>query len=366
VGEYDADSTTVLQGLEGVRKRPGMYIGGTGVEGLHNLLWEAVGNAIDLHLRREATELHVAVSRDGWCTVRDDGPGIPVDVIPHAERTALETVFTTLHPGATYDGHHPHVHVTSGQFGVGVAVVSALSVRVEVETTRGGVRYAQAFARGEVTSPLGALGPTTTEGTTVRFQPDPEIFTTVALDEDRIATRLAELAWLNPLLQVSFQERRLPWRGGLRGWADRLATAPVVARFSTCQEVDDVYVDLALAWTEASTSDVHCFVNMGRSVGGTHVDGIWQGLGAAASALGSRETADVLRRRLEPGLIAIVHVGLLRPHWDAPSREQLLSPAAGLAVARLLSRELPEAADRNRALRALLRGASPAVTRTPS
>lgn len=360
--EYGPDDIQVLTGLAPIRKRPAMYIGDVDRDGVQNLVFEVVGNVVDLHLRRDATEVLVELSSDGWCTVRDDGPGIPIDVVPHSGKSALETVFTSLHAGATYDGHHPHVHLTQGMFGVGVAAVSALSMRVEVETTRAGVRYAQAFARGEVASPLRELGPTTIEGTTVRFQPDPEIFFKgVAFDEPRIAARLQELAWLNPLLHVYFQERRLPSRGGVRGWAAELATAPIVARFSTCQELDDVYVDLALAWTEAKDIDVHCFVNMSRSVGGSHVEGIWQGLAAAADALEIHDSPVRLRERLEPGLIALVHVGLFQPQWGSPSRDQLVSPAAGMAVARLLARTIPQAARRNPALLARLRGESRVV-----
>lgn len=360
----------VLKGLEAVRKRPGMYIGGTGVDGVHDLVWEVVGNTVDLHLHRLATELHVELSKDGWCTVRDDGPGIPIDPVPRTGISVLETIITQLHSGATYDGHSPHVHLTRSLLGYGLVVVNALSTRIEVETTRNGERWAIACERGEVASPLRSLGPPKLLGTTVRFRPDPEIFKRAKLDGERIEARLQQIAWLLPFLRVSFQSERLRSRGGLLGWVDELADR-AVARFAFCRDVDDVRVDLALAWTDGDASDIRCFVNLGETVGGTHVEGLFRGFAMASPmllALGHGEPShevgsldvspgaiDTARAALEPGLVAIIHVGLLHPRWGHPNKEQLLSPEAGEAVARGIAGELSYAIWRDMELRDFLR-----------
>ena len=242
------DEIQVLKGLAGIRKRPGMYVGSTDSGGMHHLLWEVVANVVDLHLARLATELHVEIT-DAWASVRDDGPGISTDLRRGHAVSWLEVAFRQLMAtGPTSVRHVPHVHLTPSMIGVGLCVVNALSTRTEVETSGGGTRWAMAFERGEIATPLTDLGPTTAEGTLIRFRPDPEIFASTTFDLARIGDRLQQLAWLNPLLRVFFQGRRLLGRGGLRGWAEQLAGGAPEALFSTEHKVDDVYVDLALAW----------------------------------------------------------------------------------------------------------------------
>jgi DNA gyrase subunit B len=249
------------------------------------------------------------------------------------------------------------VHITPGHVGVGLVVVTALSQRMEVETTRDGIRWAMAFERGERTSPLRRLGPTSIEGTTIRFQPDPEIFGARALDVERVRAKLQQLAWLNPMLGVWFQERRLPWRGGIRRWAECLAAdrGEVRVRFSTCQTRDGVFVDLALAWTDSADLDVRCFVNANETRSGTHVAGLWRGLAQVARALGApARPAGTARQVLGRGLVAVVHVGLHGPQFASPTRDHLASPIARTAVASALAQDLPEAARRDPSLRDLL------------
>jgi len=325
-----------------------MYFGGTGAAGLHHLLWEIVGNVIDLHLSQLATTLLVEITPDAWVTVRDDGPGIRPSILTRA--------CTELHAGATFDGHLPHVHVTSSLRGVGVASVNAVSTEFEIETTFEGVRYRQAFACGNEVSPIVALGASTVEGTTVRFHPDPQIFTTLAFDACAIRDRLQELAWLNPLLRVFFQGERISGRGGLLGWATSLASqrAEPLAVFSTRSVVDRISTDIALLWGGGVAPVIHSFVNMGRSVGGTHVDGLWEGLARCAKALGAKSSAKAaVTERMSSNLIAIVHVGLYHPAFAGPTKEQLTSPEAGAAVAETLAADLPAMIPRNTALRDL-------------
>lgn len=316
-----------------------MYVGETDATGMHHLIWEVVGNVIDQHLARQATELHVDVSRDGWVTVRDDGPGIRVD--PFQGSTVLETMFMTLMASGALHGQTPHVHLTPSMCGVGVCVVNALSERTEVETTRDGHRWAIAFERGEVATPLHRLGPTSIEGTAIRFKPDTEIFPGAEIDLEHVREHLQQAAWLSPLLCVFFQERRLNGRGGLRGWADELANGRPEAAFSIESKVGDVYVDLALAWSGDQAPRIHSFVNMQSSRShGTHVDGMDPAFAAIAAELGVGPK--VFRRRIDPGLIAIIHVGLYDPRWGDPCKDQLLSPEAGKVVEAVLREQLVE------------------------
>jgi DNA gyrase/topoisomerase IV subunit B len=219
--------------------------------------------------------------------------------------------------------------------GVGLCVVNALSMRTEVETTRGGTRWVMAFERGNVASPLRSLGPTTVEGTLIRFRPDPQIFRSIDFNLEHIRDHLQRVAWLSPLLRVFFQERRVNGRGGLRGWAEQLAGGAPNASFSTEQKVEDVYVDIALAWRQAGAPIVHSFVNMQPSLShGTHVQGLYRAFAACARELGVE--TKVFRKCVEPGLIAIVHVGLYDPKWGNPTKDQLMSPVAGRVVAKVL------------------------------
>lgn len=314
-----------------------MYVGSTDTDGLHHLIWELVGNAIDQHLARKTTELRVDVN-DAWCTIRDDGPGIPVEYV--------QDMFTSLRHRATYDGHFPHVHIGEGFVGLGCGVVGALSTSVEVETTREGVRWAQSFERGVPVTPLQSLGASTIEGTLVRFHPDPQIFGDHAFDAATIEHRLQQLAWLNPLLRIFFQERRLMWRGGVRGWASMLA-GEALAVYSTTQSYEGVDVDVGIAWSEAGEPRIHSFVNMHETRSGKHVDGIWLGLADCVAKLGGVvATVDDVRSALGPGLNAVVHVGLFGPEWAGPRREHLESPIAAEAVRRAIGHDLPAALQR--------------------
>lgn len=334
------DKEPVLRGLESIRKRPGMYVGGTGAEGLHHLLWEVVGNVVDQHLARAATELHVDVTDDGWIAVSDDGPGISTRPYPGTEASTLEIVFTKLAAGGHTDLRRTaHVHLSPTLNGAGVGSVNALSARTEVETTRDGQRWAIAFERGPVATPLRSLGPTTREGTTLRFRPDPQIFRTTVIDLELVRAHLQQVAWLSPLLRVFLQGRRVSGRGGLRGWAEQLAGGTPEASFSTEQRVDDVYVDLALAWRGDRDPVIHSFVNMHSSPAhGTHVQGLQRAFAACAKDLGvSRK---VFSACVEPGLIAMVHVGMFAPRWGNPMKDQLVSPVAGEVVAKVLIQEL--------------------------
>lgn len=317
-----------------------MYVGDTSGSGVHHLLWEVVGNTVDQHLARNATELHVDVSRDGWVSVRDDGPGLPVHFMPKHQKSAVEVIFTTLmSSGPARHSQAPHVHVTPNVRGVGLSVVNALSERTEVETTRDGQRWAIAFERGETVSPLRSLGPTSIEGTLIRFRPDAQIFSSIEIDLEHVRDHLQQLAWLSPLLRVFLQERRMKSRGGVRGWAEQLSGGKPDASFSIEAKVDDVYLDLALAWRGEAGPQIHSFVNMqGSRSHGTHVTGLDRAFAAVAKELDVEPSA--FRQRIDRGLIAIVHVGLYHPRWGNPCKDQLKSPEAAKVVEAVLRDQL--------------------------
>jgi DNA gyrase subunit B len=337
--DYSADQIQVLRGLEPVRKRPGMYIGDThDGSGLLHLVWEVVGNVIDQHLLGRATELRIELREDGWVSIADDGPGLPVDDVPidGDSTSALEAIFTRLHYGATLDNHYPHVHVTASLRGVGVAVVNALSERLEVETTRDGIRWTQSFERGDRASRLRRVGPSRLEGTTIRFRPDATIFGSVGFDRAAIRERVQELAWLLPKLRIYLQEVRVRARGGIMGWARELAgeRGEVVASYALTQFTGDIRVDLAFAWNRDGAPIVHSFVNLNRTVeDGSHVDGVWRGFQEYARTMKSpARSVRHVREAVGCGLVMVVDVAMLDPRFGAPTRDQLRNPEAANAV----------------------------------
>lgn len=334
---YDDAQIEVLKGLEVVRRRPAMYIGDIADgSGLRNMLSSAVTWVVDQHRERVATELHVDIDRDSWITVRDDGPGVAAAM--------FENAFTRMLAGGS-----------GVRYGVGFAPISALSSRLEVETTHGGVRSAQAFERGvAVTEPheLGSNG----GGTQLRFRPDAEIFGSIDLDHARVRAWLQQLAWLYPSLRVCFQGERLAWRGGICGWVAQLAGA-VETMYATRQAFGGVGVDVVLAWSSSlSSSTLRSFANGDETVDhGTHVDGLWAGVADFASAANATvRTAGDIRGTLAPGLVAIVHVELVHPSFKSQLRERLTSPSACSTMRQAVAADLADALLRDMSLRRLL------------
>ncbi len=203
---YDARSITVLEGLEAVRKRPGMYIGSTGERGLHHLVYEVVDNSVDEALAGYADDIRVTLLADGGVRVRDNGRGIPVDEHPAEKRPALEVVLTTLHAGGKFDGKS--YAVSGGLHGVGVSVVNALSARLDMEVRRDGYVWTQSYSHGAPVAPLARGEQTSETGTTTTFWPDPAIFETTEWDFETLSRRLQEMAFLNRGLRISLTDER--------------------------------------------------------------------------------------------------------------------------------------------------------------
>jgi len=224
--DYQAEHIQVLKGLEGVRKRPAMYIGDTSTKGLHHLLEEVVDNAVDEALAGYCRRIEVTLHQDGSVSVTDDGRGIPVDIHPEEKRPAVEVVLTMLHAGGKFQtGAYK---VSGGLHGVGVSVVNALSEWLEVKVKRDGKIWWQRYERGEPVTPLKVIGKATKTGTTITFKPDPEIFETTQWDAERIKQRLHELAFLNPQVRFIFRDERtgeeaeFHEKGGLAAYVQHL------------------------------------------------------------------------------------------------------------------------------------------------
>jgi len=353
-----------------------MYVGDTyDGSGLHHLVWEVVGNVIDLHLAGKACSLSVHIG-DGQVEVLDDGPGFPVGRHPRLEEDVLDIIFTRLHAGATFDGHFPHVHIGPQLHGVGLAAVNALSEELEVETRRRGRVYRQRYRRGQPQGAVTEVGRTTTTGTRIRFRPDPSIFHSVAFDVNRLHGRLHELAYFNPSLTVRFAhaEGRACFRerDGLMAMVwQRVAQRggePDHRIWRASRLHDGAQVDIALTWLGRGPSDLRSFVGQAPTPdGGTHVAGFWRGLSLGLSALGAPAVGErVLPELLSPGLIAVVHVGLDHdPTYGSPTKDRLCSPRAQAAVEAVLAEGLTHWCRRHPPLLEALRQRSSGPSRPP-
>jgi len=347
VAEYSARSISVLKGLDGVRKRPAMYIGSTDVRGLHHLVWEVVDNAVDEHLAGHAKRIAVRLLADGGVEVTDDGRGIPVDRHPTEKRSAVEVALTTLHAGGKFD--QQAYAVSGGLHGVGVSVVNALSTRTEVEVVRDGARHTAAFERGRTVEKLEKQrGKRSGSGTTVRFWADPDVFETTTVAYDTVAQRLRETALLNPGLALTVTDDRdgrsetFRSKRGLADLADELigGAAPLVPviTLSDAREVDGraMAIDVALTWSEGFHDDrVRSYVNVVRTAdGGTHEEGLRRALtatlnrfGRESRALGAKD-ANLTGDDVREGLVAVVSIKLPDPQFEGQTKGRLGSTAA--------------------------------------
>ena len=286
---YDASHIQVLEGLEAVRKRPGMYIGSTSIEGLHHLVWEIVDNAIDEALAGYADHIEVIIEKDNSVTVIDNGRGIPVDIQEKTGRPAVEIVYTVLHSGGKFDGSS--YKVSGGLHGVGAGVVNALSTQVNVEVYREGKIYSIAFERGVVHKELEVIGKSEHSGTKVNFTPDPVIFSeTTDFKYDRLRDRIRELAFLNKGLRISLEDKRqdreqsesFHYEGGLKSYIQYLNEDEKVLFDDVIyleDESEGIEVEIALQYTSGYRTKIYSFANnIPTHEGGTHESGFKAGL----------------------------------------------------------------------------------------
>ncbi len=354
--EYDASQIQVLEGLEAVRKRPGMYIGSTGPQGLHHLVWEIIDNGIDEALAGFATTINVIVEPDNSVTVTDDGRGIPVDIQEKTGRPALETVYTILHAGGKFGGGG--YKVSGGLHGVGASVVNALSTDVEVEVVRGGKRYGIAFQRGKVVKPMYVIGDAdeNKHGTKVHFVPDPDIFTETTVYDDKIlTTRIRELAFLNKGLRLTFVDKRQAtaekleffYEGGIRHYVEyldkgkeTLLPQPVYVE----GQQDGITVEVSLQYTDGFTSQLLTFANNIHTYeGGTHEAGFKTALTRVINAYARKSGAlkandDALSGDdVREGMTAVVSIKHPDPQYEGQTKTKLGNSDARTVTDRMFS-----------------------------
>ncbi len=351
---YDASAIKVLKGLEGVRKRPAMYIGGTGLEGYHHLFKEILDNAVDEALAGYATEIEVILNPDYSLTVEDNGRGIPVDLMPEEGKPAVEVIYTTLHAGGKFD--QSAYKVSGGLHGVGASVVNALSEWTVVEIFREGKHYRMAFSRGQATEPLQVLGPSKKRGTRVTFKPDPEIFGHLRFDPDKIRTRLKEVAYLVAGLKLSFKdlvhgkEEVFLDKGGVASFAQALAREEDLLYpkpFLLRGRVGEVEVEAGLIHTQGYTGEILTYANMiPTRDGGTHLTAFKAAYSRALNQYAKR--AGLLKEKgpqptgddLLEGLYAVLSVKLPNPQFEGQTKGKLLNPEAGSAVGQVVYERL--------------------------
>jgi DNA gyrase/topoisomerase IV subunit B len=365
-GTYTAESITVLEGLEAVRRRPGMYIGGIDKAGFHHLLWEIVDNAIDEVMNGYATRITVTLASDGkTISVADNGRGIPVDVHPKTGLSALEVIFTTLHAGGKFD--NDAYKVAGGLHGVGASVVNALSKSLVAEVRRDGLTYTQRYRKGKPQGGVEPGEPARGTGTTVTFTPDPEIFRDQTFDPALIAERLDVKTYLNRGLTIQFVDQRAKTTqdfrhdGGVADFLDqlnasrndvRVAATPFVLE----REEDDLRLSLALAWTEATDEELRSFVNtIPTRDGGTHEQGLRKAIGAAVRRF--METHDLLKKGIEikeedirEGLTAILAICVHEPQFQGQTKDRLNNPEVRSLVESMVRPRLEDFLIKNKSI----------------
>lgn len=336
---YGAQDIQVLEGLEAVRKRPGMYIGDTSARGLHHLVYEVVDNSIDEALAGFCTHIEVTIHRDNSVTVVDDGRGIPVDM-HKTGRPAIEVVLTVLHAGGKFGGGG--YTISGGLHGVGVSVVNALSETMDVQVRRGGQTHEIAFARGHISEPLHSYGHVETTGTKVTFLPDKEIFTEgVEFSFDTLASRFRELAFLNKGLRITLTDERddekysesYHYEGGLKSFVEYLNTNkstihPNVIDFEG--DRDGIFIEIAMQYNDGFSENVYSFANNINTIeGGTHLSGFRAALTrtindyARRSGLIKENEDNLSGDDVREGLTAVISVKVPNPQFEGQTKTKL-------------------------------------------
>jgi len=334
---YDANSIQVLEGLEAVRKRPGMYIGSTDARGLHHLVYEIVDNAIDEVMGGFCTRIDITINRDGSVTVADDGRGIPTGLVPKYERPAVEMVLTVLHAGGKFD--RKSYKVSGGLHGVGMSVVNALSEWLEVRVRREGKEHYLRCEKGVVTVPLRELGPAEGSGTTITFMPDRTIFETVQFEYDALAEKFKDLAYLNRTAVITFRDEasgrqdRFHFEGGITEFVEdlnhnktKLHDRPIYIN----AEKDNVIVELAMQYTDSYSENIYSFVNnINTAEGGTHMVGLRSALTRAMNDYAKKNNMlkgglDALSGEdVREGLTAILSIKIPEPQFEGQTKTKL-------------------------------------------
>ncbi len=363
---YSAAQIQVLEGLEPVRKRPGMYIGSTDVRGLHHLVWEIVDNSIDEAMAGHANDIMVALNDDGSVTVEDNGRGIPVDMHPTAKKSALEVVLTTLHAGGKFGGEGSGYKVSGGLHGVGSSVVNALSVKMKAEVHKDGKIYMQEYKRGKPQADVKTIGKTDKHGTIITFLPDGEIFDTLEFNLETMLTRFRQQAYLTKGISIGVRDDRsvrpeadkiLPrlyrfsFEAGISAYVQHLneSKEAIGDVISFAKDTDDGMVEIALQYTQTFQEQVLSFANNIHTVeGGHHLTGFKAALTRTINAYARQFellkekdenlTADDVRE----GLTAVVSVRLSEPQFEGQTKGKLGNAEMKTAVETVVNEKLSQ------------------------
>src|SRR3989344_4826835 len=360
---YTAKDIYVLEGLEPVRKRPGMYIGSTGVEGLHHLIWEVFDNSLDEAMAGYAKNIEVTLLPDNRVKVKDDGRGIPVEKHKQTGKSALETVMTTLHAGGKFGGEA--YKVAGGLHGVGVSVVNALSTWLKVEVARDGELYEQEYERGKPKKPVKKVGKSKGNGTTVTFEPDPEIFKEIRFEWDTILTHLRQQAYLTRGVRIKIIDQRNPvtvdygfyFEGGIVSYIEFLNRDLEPKNkniFYTAKEQQDIFVEIALQYVDDLQSREISFANnIHTHEGGMHVTGFRSAITRALNDYARKN--GVLKEKddnlsgedVREGLTTVISVKLREPQFEGQTKAKLGTPDARTAVESVMGTEFADWLERN-------------------
>jgi DNA gyrase subunit B len=358
---YGAEQIQVLEGLEPVRRRPGMYIGSTDSRGLHHLVWELVDNSVDEAMAGEADRIVVTLQKDGSCTVADDGRGIPVAVHPQEGRSSLEVVLTVLHAGGKFGGGG--YKVSGGLHGVGMSVVNALSEKLQVWVHRDGKEHFQEYVRGEPLAPVKVLGKSDQRGTVVRFWPDPKVFPDTTFDRDLILHRLREMAFLNKRLtlvlddEVAGYPTTFYFEGGILSFVRYLNRGKGLINqtsFYVDREVESTQIEIAIQYNSSFVETVLSFANnIHTAEGGSHLTGFRAALTnalnryARKASLLKEQDPNLTGEDVREGLTAVVSVKLLEPQFEGQTKTKLGNAEVQGQVSAVLMECLTQYLDEN-------------------